>query len=138
MRIFPGVVASLLLGVSIASHAAAQHVIKPVTFPSDATSASESGTLTGGETMTYSIDAKSGHSASVRLKSNHAQCSYVIYSPGQTPGRNAAMYDSAVSGNGFSGFLPSTGTYLVQIGLGREAALGRQTCDYTVTFAVAR
>jgi len=138
MRFFLGFAATLLSGAAIASHASAQDRIKPVVFPSDATTGAESGTVTGAETMTYSIEARSGHSASVRLKSNNAQCRYLIFGPGQTPGRNAAMYDSTVSGNGFSGFLPSTGTYLVEIGLSREAALGRETCDYTVTFAVAR
>jgi hypothetical protein len=128
----------LLFAASAAGPAFAQDRTVQVEVPDDARSKSEAGKLAGAETVTYTIDAKSGQSASVNLKSNNASCGFLIYGPGQTPGRNAAMYDSAASGNGFSGFLPSTGTYLVQIGLRRDAARGEQTCDYTVTFAVAR
>ena len=142
MRILCYLVPSLWLGAAVAGGALAQtkeqdrtQVIVP---PPDAKKLIETGSISATETMTYSIDAKSGHSASVDFRSNNAKCSFLIYGPGQTPGENAAMFDSKASGNHFSGFLPATGVYLVSIALSREAAAGLQTCDYTVSIAVAR
>jgi hypothetical protein len=136
MRLLPCLLLPLFL--ASAGAASAQNRTQAVRFPSNATTAKETGKITGGEKITYTIDARSGHSASVNLKTNQAQCTFLIYGPGQTPGKHEPLYNSAVSGNGFSGFLPATGTYLVQIGQGEAAARGEQSCDYTVTFAVAR
>lgn len=142
MRIFCYLVPSLWLGAAVAGGAMAQNKEQDrtqVIIPQpDAKKLAETGSISGVETMTYTIDANSGHSASVDFKSNNAKCTFLIYGPGQTPGENAAMFDSKASGNHFSGFLPATGVYLVRISLSREAAAGLQTCDYTVTFAVAR
>jgi hypothetical protein len=142
LRMLLYLIPSLWLGAAVGGGALAQdkrqdktQVVNP---PADAKSLTETGSLSAVETMTYTIDAKSGHSASVKFKSNNAKCGFLIYGPGQTPGEHAAMFDSAASGNQFSGFLPATGTYLVRIGLDRDAAHNMQTCDYTVTFAVAR
>jgi hypothetical protein len=142
LRILCYLVPGIWLGAAVAGGALAQdkrldrtEVIVP---PPDAKKLTQTGSIAAGETMTYTIDAKSGHSASVDFRSNNAKCSFVVYGPGQTPGENAAMFDSAAAGNHFSGFLPATGTYLVRIGLTREAARNLQTCDYAVTFAVAR
>jgi hypothetical protein len=133
---------SLYLGAAVAGGALAQEKdqdrTQVVIAPPDAKTLTETGSLSATETMTYTIDAKSGHSASVTFKSNNAKCGFVVYGPGQTPGENAAMFESFASGNQFSGFLPSTGTYLVRVALNRDAARNQQTCDYTVTFAVAR
>lgn len=142
MRTLVYLLPSLWLGAAIAGGALAQdkrqdhvQVINP---PPDARTLTETGSISGAETMTYTIDAKSGHSASVTFKSNNAKCGFVIYGPGQTPGENAALFESKASGNQFSGFLPATGAYLVRIALAPEAARNLQTCDYTATFAVAR
>jgi hypothetical protein len=133
---------SLWLAAAVAGGALAQskeqdrtQVIVP---PPDAKKLTETGSISASETMTYTIDAKSGHSASVDFRSNNAKCAFVIYGPRQKPAQNAPMFDSTASGNHFSGFLPATGKYLVRISLSREAAQGRQTCDYTIAFAVAR
>ncbi|HEX5008596.1 MAG TPA: hypothetical protein VFV70_15890 [Hyphomonadaceae bacterium] len=112
--------------------------VQAVVPGADAKALTETGRISAAETMTYTIDAKSGHSASVNFRANNAKCGFVIYGPRQTPGANAPMFDSAASGNQFSGFLPATGQYLVRIALTREAARNMQTCDYTITFAVAR
>jgi hypothetical protein len=146
LRILLYLVPSLWLGAAVAGGAlgqdrtqtASQDRVQAVLPPADATSLTETGRISGAETMTYTIDAKSGHSASVKFRSNNAKCTFLIYGPGQTPGGNAPMFDSIASGNQFSGFLPATGRYLVRIALSREAARNLQSCDYTVTFAVAR
>ena len=129
---------SLWLGAAVAGGALAQDRTLPVNPPADARSLTESGSVSCAETMTYTIDAKSGHSASVTFRANNAKCGFLIYGPGQTPGENAPMFDSAASGNQFSGFLPATGRYLVRVALTREPARTLQTCGYTITFAVAR
>jgi hypothetical protein len=142
LRMLVYLLPSLWLGAAVAGGALAQarsqDRTQAVDPPADAKTLTETGAISASETMTYTIDAKSGHSASVTFRSNNAKCSFLIYGPGQTPGENAAMFDSAASGNQFSGFLPATGRYLVRIALTREAARNLQTCDYTVTFAVAR
>jgi hypothetical protein len=133
-------VPSLWLGAAAAGGALAQAQdrVREVNPPADARSLTETGSISAGETMTYAIDAKSGHSASVDFRADNAKCGFLIYGPGQTPGRHAPMFDSAVSGGSFSGFLPATGRYLVRIALAREAARNLQTCGFTITFAVAR
>jgi hypothetical protein len=147
LRILLYFVPSLWLGAAVAGGALGQDNrtqagtgdrVQAVEPAADAKSQVETGRISASETMTYTIDAKSGHSASVTFRSNNARCTYVIYGPRQKPGENAPMFDSAASGNQFSGFLPATGRYLVRIALSREAARSLQTCDYTVTFAVAR
>ncbi len=142
MRTFVYLLPSLWLGAAVAGGALAQdkqqdRTQEIVPLP-DAKQLTETGSISGAETMTYSIDAKSGHSASVTFRSNNAKCSFVVYGPGQKPGDNAALFNSTKSGNQFSGFLPASGTYLVHIALAEEAARNLQTCDYTATFAVAR
>jgi len=133
---------SLWLAAAVAGGALAQGKAgdrtKAIVPPPDAKQLTETGSISASETMTYTIDAKSGHSASVDFRSNNAKCAFVVYGPRQTPGKNAPMFDSKAGGNHFSGFLPSTGKYLIHISLSREAAQGLQTCDYTIAFAVAR
>lgn len=147
MRILLYFMPSLWLGAAVAGGALGQDNrtqaqpgdrVEAVVPPADAKSLVETDKISAAETVTYTIDAKSGHSASVTFRSNNAKCTFVIYGPRQTPGENAPMFDSAASGNQFSGFLPATGRYLVRVALSREAARNLQTCDYTVTFAVAR
>ena len=127
----------LFLAAAFAGSAHAQNRTQPVEFVEGVTSARMTGRLSGYETMTYTLDARAGQSARVVFKPDNGDCEFLVYRPGQTPGQNEAFFNGSSMGNEFTGILPSTGTYVVWVGLSREAARGLQSCAYSIGFSVA-
>jgi hypothetical protein len=130
------VVPALVFGGVIASEAHAQARTQAVEFVEGVTSAKMTGRLTGYETVTYTLDASAGQSGRIVFRPDNGDCEFLVYRPGQTPGQNEAFFNGSSMGNEFTGILPSTGTYTVWVGLGREAARGLQSCGYSIAFSV--
>ena len=131
------VVSAFFFGAAFVSSAHAQNKTQAVEFVEGVTSAKMMGRLSGYETMTYTLDARAGQSARVVFKPDNGDCEFLVYRPGQTPGQNEAFFNGSSMGNEFTGILPSTGTYVVWVGLSRDAARGLQTCAYSIGFSIA-
>ena len=135
MRTLRYVVPALLVGGAIAGAAHAQKT-QAVEFIEGVSSAKMSGQLSGYETMTYTLAARAGQAARIVFRPDNGDCEFLVYRPGQTPGQNEAFFNGSNMGNEFTGILPSTGTYIVWVGLSRGAARGLQSCGYTIAFSI--
>jgi hypothetical protein len=129
------VVPALFLG-AVAGDAYAQNKTQAVEFVEGVSSAKMTGQLSGYETMTYTLAARAGQSARIVFRPDNGDCEFLVYRPGQTPGQNEAFFNGSKVGNEFTGILQSTGTYMVWVGLSRDAARGLQSCGYTIAFSI--
>lgn len=106
-----------------------------VTFPHGTSGTSIKSSLIGYQGVNYTLNAKAGQSMTVKLKSSNLSNYFNIYAPGKGPGDDA-MFIGDISGNSYSGILPSTGTYTIQVFLMRNAARRNEKADYTLDISV--
>lgn len=135
--LLPHVVGSLMLAVTVTSVAAAQNKTQAVHFAHGMTSANVTGRITGERMITYALGVKGGQSAKVSMKADTGDCTFLVFQPGQTPDRGQAFFNGNTGGNDFTGVMPSDGTYLVQVGMGRDPERREKTCSYTIAFGIA-
>jgi hypothetical protein len=69
---------------------------------------------------------------SVQLDSSNSSLYFNIVAPGAS----AALYNSSIDGNGTSVAIPSSGNYVIQVYLMRNAARRGETANYTLTLYV--
>lgn len=125
---FTALAASALLA---AVPAAAQQVV-PVTFAKGKTAATVSGSIKGDQDRTYTVDARAGQKMTVTLKPTKGS----PYMNITAPGAQQALFIGSSEGNSFTGTIPSSGRYAVQVYQMRASARRGETASYTLTIGI--
>lgn len=106
-----------------------------VRFARGSSSATIKSSITGYQSVNYTIDAKAGQNMTVRLSTSNSSNYFNIYAPGKGPG-GEAMFVGSSSGNRYSGTLPSSGRYTISVYLMRNAARRNETASFTLNVGV--
>jgi hypothetical protein len=86
----------------------------------------------GYNSVQYSLSVKAGQKMSVQLDSSNSSLYFNI----TAPGASEALYNSSMDGNGTTVALPSSGKYLIDVYLMRNAARRGETATYALTLYV--
>lgn len=126
-----------ILGIALmalATPAAAQDPVKtvPVQFAKGASAKAYKDSIRGYATVNYTIAARAGQTMTVTLTTSNGSSYFNV----TAPGADAAMFIGSTTGNRFSGKIPSTGVYTVQVYLMRNAARRGETANYSLNIAV--
>jgi len=106
----------------------------PVHFARGSSSASLKGTIGGYGTAHYILDARGGQTLTVRIDgSNNAN--FNVFAPGDEPGSSTAIGTGYV-GQPWTGALPVTGSYTVQVYQPRATARRNEKASYGITLSV--
>ncbi len=84
--------------------------------------------ITGYETVRYSVGVTAGQRMSVQLDTFHPSTYFNI----TAPGAQAALFIGSIEGNGTSFVIPSSGNYIIDVYMMRNAARRNETADYTL------
>lgn len=88
--------------------------------------------LKGYESVQYTLGVKAGQQMSVQLDSGNSSLYFNI----TAPGASEALYNSSINGNGTSVTIPSSGNYVIDVYLMRNAARRDEVANYTLTLYV--
>lgn len=125
-RMRPWLAALAIVGLMAASTSAAERVA----FAHGMTSATLSGQV--GEGRDYVLGAKAGQTMTVALKSTPD-----VYFNVMAPGNDTAIVNTSITGETtWSGKLPATGDYIVQVYQMRAAVRQGKNPKYAVTFTI--
>lgn len=129
-----GVTRLLALAVlcAAAAHASAADRSKTVKFPRGSSFDTERATIKGYDTFRYRLGANAGQTVSVLMEASNGAC-YFNFVP---PSGGGAIHMGEVAGNEYSGRLPETGNYLVEVYMMRSAARRNEQCRYAITFEI--
>lgn len=86
----------------------------------------------GYNSVQYSLSVRAGQKMSVQLDSSNPSLYFNI----TAPGASEALYNGSMDGNGTTVTIPSSGRYVIDVYLMRNAARRNETADYTLTFYV--
>lgn len=103
-----------------------------VRFARGTSGATLTGQVRGYDSVQYSMGVTAGQKLDVQLDSGNSSLYFNVTAPGAT----AALYNSSIDGNGTSITIPSSGTYLIDVYLMRNAARRNETAPYTMTVYV--
>lgn len=106
--------------------------VKPVHFTKETSSATMQGSIKGYQIIDYKLNARSGQSMEVSLKTNN-NANYFNVLP---PGSEIALFVGSTSGNQWKGTLPADGDYVVRVYLMRSAARRNEQAQYTLKVGV--
>jgi len=127
------VVLALLLSGSVLSPALAQNSrTETVKFQRGTSGTTIEGKITGDQSVRYSIGVSAGQTMDVQLDTDNASSYFNITGPGASE----ALYNGSVSGNATSFVVPSSGNYIVDVYLMRNAARRGETANYDLTLYV--
>jgi hypothetical protein len=125
----------LLLAFAMPSSAIAADKVTtvPVTFAKGASTATLKGSLAGYDSVRYTLSARAGQTMAVTT-SGSTNANFNVFKPGDVPGQSTALGVS--DGARWSGTLPATGTYTVQVYQMRASARRGEKVNYAITFAI--
>jgi len=126
---------NLLIGLAImlATPALADTVRQEtVRFAQGTSGSTINSRVKGYDSVEYKIGVTAGQQMSVQLDSRNSSLYFNIIAPGAS----AALYNSSMDGNGTSVTIPSSGNYVIQVYLMRNAARRGETANYTLTLYV--
>jgi len=103
-----------------------------VRFATGSSSSTIKSSVKGYQTVQYALSVTAGQKMSVQLDSRNTS----LYFNVTAPGADAAMYNSSIDGNGTSITIPSSGKYLIDVYLMRNAARRNETASYDLTLYV--
>jgi hypothetical protein len=103
-----------------------------VRFRAGGDHASYSGRIRGDETARFLLDARGGQVMQVSLRADNPQAYFNVTPPG---GREALFVGSS-EGNRFSGRLPVTGRYVIEVYLMRPAARRNEVSGFSIDIAI--
>ena len=112
-----------------------------VRFGPGQSGATITGAITGYESVSYKVGAEAGQTMSVALDASNLATYFNVYAPGSGPG-DAALATGQLTGpmvpdiNHFSGTLPASGDYTINVFMMRSAARRRERSDYSLEIAV--
>jgi hypothetical protein len=125
-------VAALMLMIGV-TPAVADDIRREVVHFAPGTSGSTINAKVGGySSVQYSLSVRAGQKMSVQLDSSNSSLYFNI----SAPGASEALYNSSMDGNGTTVTLPSSGKYLIDVYLMRNAARRGETATYTLTLYV--
>ncbi len=103
-----------------------------VTFRPGSAATQLQGTLKGDQTIDYRLRAGAGQRLTVDLKATNSQTYFNVMAAGS----NGAQFIGSVSGNRYSGLLPSDGDVTVRVYLMRPAARRNETSSYNLRLGI--
>ena len=103
-----------------------------VRFATGSSSSTIKSSVKGYQTVQYALSVTAGQKMSVQLDSRNTS----LYFNVTAPGADAALYNSSIDGNGTSITIPSSGKYLIDVYLMRNAARRNETASYDLTLYV--
>jgi len=135
MTPFRSILLTALLAVAPTLAGAADTVTTtPVHFAKGTSSATLRGTLSGYDTVRYTVAARAGQTMTVTLGGS-ANASFNVFAPGVVPGEGEALGNSDEKRR-WSGALPASGTYVVQVYQMRAQARRGEKAPHTLTVAI--
>jgi Bacterial SH3 domain len=132
IRSFAAALALLIAPLAGISVPALADTTTAVRFQPGGDSASYSGRIRGDETARFVIDARRGQNMKVILSAGN-KASYFNVLP---PGSREAIFIGSTSGNRYSGTLPQSGRYTIEVYLMRSAARRNETSKFTINIAI--
>ncbi|WP_198173869.1 g-type lysozyme inhibitor [Lysobacter soli] len=105
----------------------------PVKFAKGASSATMKGSFAGYDSVHYTLDARAGQTMTVTLAGS-SNANFNVFAPGDAPGTATALGSNA--DRGWTGKLPKTGTYTVQVYQMRASARRGEKVPYTITLSI--
>ncbi|HEY0334950.1 MAG TPA: g-type lysozyme inhibitor [Stenotrophomonas sp.] len=126
--------ACLLIGLAMSASGADQVTTVPVHFDRGGSSASLKGHFAGYDSVHYTLDARAGQALTVKLDGN-SHASFNVFKPGDDPGDAMALANGSV-GQGWTGELPTSGEYVVQVYQMRASARRGDKVDFNIGLAV--
>ncbi len=126
-----GLATATVLALATAGVAMAQQTV-PVTFARGQSSATLTGSITGDQDRSYTVDARAGQTLTVTLKATRGSAEMNVWAPGA----DSAMSLGSADPYRFSAVLPANGRYRVQVYQMRAAARRGATASYALTIAV--
>ncbi|MCS4245654.1 hypothetical protein M2418_005202 [Rhizobium sp. BIGb0125] len=129
------IIRSVILGVTmLASVPAIADDIRreTVRFAPGSSSSTIKASVKGYQSIQYTLSVTAGQKMSVQLDSPNASLYFNVTAPGAA----AAMYNSSIDGNETSITIPSSGKYLIDVYLMRNAARRNETANYDLTLYV--
>lgn len=125
---------SMLLVAGAASGAQGKVTTIPVHFAKGSNGAALKGSFSGYDTVNYTIVARAGQVMTVKVTGSE-NANFNVFKPGDSPGEAMALGNGSF-GADWSGKLPSSGKYTVQVFQMRASARNGERVPYTVTFQV--
>lgn len=89
-------------------------------------------TVKGYDSVQYDLDVRAGQKMSAQLDSSNSSLYFNI----TAPGASEALYNSSIDGNATTVTIPSSGKYLIDVYLMRNAARRDEVANYTLTLYV--
>lgn len=123
---------SLALAGTMLTPALAQVRNETVRFPRGTSGTTIEDSITGNESVRYSIGVSAGQTMDVQLDTDNSSNYFNI----TAPGASEALFNGSISGNGTSFVVPSSGNYIVDVYLMRNAARRGETANYDLTLYV--
>ncbi|MBB4081340.1 DNA breaking-rejoining protein [Brevundimonas lenta] len=119
---------------ALAAPALAQDAVRNerIQFARGASSATVTGDIQGYDTVNHLVGARAGQTMSVHMRSSNASNYFNV----TAPGADAALFTGSSDGQHFEAQLPSSGDYVVQVYLMRNAARRGESANYTLTVDV--
>jgi len=135
MAPFRSILLTALLALTPALAGAADKVTTtPVQFAKGTSSATLRGTVAGYDTVRYTVVARAGQTMTVTLAGS-ANANLNVYAPGVVPGQGEALGSSDETRR-WTGTLPASGTYVVQVYQMRAQARRGEKAPHTLTVAI--
>lgn len=133
----------LALGALLPAQAVVAQEIRTeqVRFGPGQNGATITGAITGYKSVSYKVGAEAGQTMSVALDASNLATYFNVYAPGSGPG-DAALATGQLTGpivpdiNHFSGTLPASGDYTINVFMMRSAARRGERSDYSLEIAV--
>lgn len=125
----------LLVAFALPAHADDVKTV-PVQFAPGQSSAVIKGTITGRQSIAYTLGAEAGQSLRVVLRAKNRSASFNLYAPGTKPG-DAALAIGDQTDNRFAGPVPQSGIYLIDVFLNRAAARRNEVSSFTLELSVS-
>jgi hypothetical protein len=124
--------AVLTLALATASIPGQADTETKVRFRAGGDSASYSGRVRGDETARYVVDARGGQMMIVELRADNVGTYFNLL----PAGTQQAIFIGSNEGNRFSGKLPRTGRYVIEVYLVRAAARRNEAANFTLDIAI--
>lgn len=123
------VLSGAMLMQPLAVHAQGAASPIKIQFAKGASSKIIKASIRGDQSKLYSINVRAGQKLTVKLVTSNASSYFNI----TAPGAEQALFIGSSEGNNYSGIVPSSGDYQIDVYLMRNAARRNETANYTLT-----
>lgn len=114
---------------------------KTVRFDAGTSGTTITDSITGYESVLYTLGAEAGQRMQVSLEPTNLATYFNVYAPGKGPGDEAianagTMGEMVPDLNRFDGVLPASGTYTISVYMMRSAARREEVSDYELSISI--